>query len=63
MSLTSYSVEHRRTVVQQGGTKALVKLSLNNTEEGRAKAAHALAKIALSVEVWIAFPGQRVSEK
>ena len=52
--------EHRGLVVQQGGAKALIPLALQGTEQGKIKAAQALAKIAITTNPEIAFPGQRV---
>jgi len=53
--------ELRGLVVQQGGAKSLIPLALEGTEEGKIKAAQALAKIAITTNPEIAFPGQRVS--
>ena len=52
--------EHRGFVVQQGGAKTLIPLALKGTEKGRLIAGHALAKIAITTNPEIAFPGQRV---
>ena len=52
--------EHRGLVIQQGGAKVLIPLALDNTDKGKLKAAQALAKIAITNDPKIAFPGQRV---
>uniref|UniRef100_A0AAY4CWL4 Protein unc-45 homolog B n=1 Tax=Denticeps clupeoides TaxID=299321 RepID=A0AAY4CWL4_9TELE len=52
----------RGTIVAQGGGKALIPLSLEGTEKGKAKASHALAKIAAISNPEIAFPGERIYE-
>ncbi len=52
--------DHRGLVVQQGGGKALLPLAIEGTEKGKAKAAQALAKIAITMNPEVAFPGQRV---
>ncbi|XP_072022397.1 LOW QUALITY PROTEIN: protein unc-45 homolog B-like [Amphiura filiformis] len=54
--------DHRGLVVQQGGAKALLPLGIDGNEVGKAKAAHALAKIAITMNPEIAFPGQRSLE-
>ncbi|XP_072175845.1 protein unc-45 homolog B-like [Diadema setosum] len=51
--------EHRGLVVQQGGAKALVPLANEGTLEGKTRAAQALAKIGITMNPEIAFPGQR----
>lgn len=51
--------EHRGTTVQQGGVKALVSLAGQNTEKGLDMACQALAKIAITMNPEVAFPGQR----
>lgn len=53
--------ELRGLVVQQGGTKLLANLALDGTEKGMRQAAQALARIAITQDPAIAFPGQRVS--
>ena len=55
--------ELRGFVVQQGGSKALVGLALEGTEKGKRQAAQGLARIGISQDPSIAFPGQRVSSK
>ncbi|KAF6729643.1 unc-45-like protein B [Oryzias melastigma] len=52
----------RGTIVAQGGGKALIPLALEGTDAGKAKASHALAKIAAASNPAIAFPGERVYE-
>ncbi|EGD75329.1 hypothetical protein PTSG_06979 [Salpingoeca rosetta] len=54
--------QHRGTVVAQGGARVLLELARENTDKGMIKAAHALAKIAITTDPTIAFPGQRVAE-
>lgn len=54
--------EHRGLIVQQGGGKALIPLALEGTKTGKYKASQALAKLAISCNPEIAFPGQRVLE-
>uniref|UniRef100_A0A452GZQ3 UNC-45/Cro1/She4 central domain-containing protein n=1 Tax=Gopherus agassizii TaxID=38772 RepID=A0A452GZQ3_9SAUR len=52
----------RGSVVAQGGGKALIPLSLEGTEVGQAKAAQALAKITITSNPDMAFPGERIYE-
>uniref|UniRef100_A0A7N6AC26 UNC-45/Cro1/She4 central domain-containing protein n=1 Tax=Anabas testudineus TaxID=64144 RepID=A0A7N6AC26_ANATE len=54
--------EDRGTVVAQGGGKALIPLALDNTDVGKIKAAQALAKITITSNPEIAFPGERIYE-
>ncbi|KAM6409453.1 protein unc-45 homolog A [Rhynochetos jubatus] len=54
--------EDRGGVVAQGGGKALIPLSLEGTEVGQAKAAQALAKITITSNPEMAFPGERIYE-
>ena len=49
----------RGLVVQQGGSKALVPIALDCTEKGERAAAQALARIGITQDPTIAFPGQR----
>jgi len=49
----------RGLVVQQGGSKALVSMALECTEKGEMCAAQALARIGITQDPTIAFPGQR----
>ena len=53
--------ELRGFVVQQGGSKALAAMALEGTEKGKRHAAQALARIGITQDPSIAFPGQRVS--
>ncbi|EMP36061.1 Protein unc-45 like protein A [Chelonia mydas] len=52
----------RGSVVAQGGGKTLIPLSLEGTEVGQAKAAQALAKITITSNPEMAFPGERIYE-
>lgn len=54
--------EHRGIVVQQGGTKALLNLALDGTKTGKKVAAQALARIGITINPEVAFPGQRCLE-
>jgi hypothetical protein len=55
--------DHRGKVVSSGGVKALLGLSLhNNTDKGMVNAAHALARIGITLNPDVAFPGQRAAE-
>uniref|UniRef100_A0AAX7U098 UNC-45/Cro1/She4 central domain-containing protein n=1 Tax=Astatotilapia calliptera TaxID=8154 RepID=A0AAX7U098_ASTCA len=54
--------EDRGTVVAQGGGKALIPLASDNTDAGKIKAAQALAKITITSNPEIAFPGERIYE-
>jgi len=55
--------EHRGGVVSTGGAKALLKMALeNNTPKGKIYAGQALARIGITINPEIAFPGQRVVE-
>lgn len=51
--------EHRGVTVQQGGVKALISLAAQNTEKGADFAAQSVAKIAITMNPEVAFPGQR----
>ncbi|KAM4746849.1 protein unc-45 homolog A [Rhinophrynus dorsalis] len=55
-------VEDRGNVVAQGGGKALIPLALEGTDVGKTKAAQALAKITITSNPEIAFPGERIYE-
>ena len=48
-----------RPVVQQGGSKALIPIALSSTEKGERAAAQALARIGITQDPSIAFPGNR----
>ncbi|XP_006813831.2 protein unc-45 homolog B [Saccoglossus kowalevskii] len=52
----------RGLIIQQGGAKACILLANNGNEEGKTQAAQALAKIAITNNPEIAFPGQRCLE-
>ncbi|XP_054162334.1 protein unc-45 homolog B-like, partial [Oppia nitens] len=53
----------RGIVVQQGGVKALLKLALeSNTDIGKNIAGQALARIGITINPEVAFPGQRCCE-
>uniref|UniRef100_A0A6Q2XL17 Protein unc-45 homolog B n=1 Tax=Esox lucius TaxID=8010 RepID=A0A6Q2XL17_ESOLU len=54
--------EDRGTVVAQGGGKALLPLVSESTDKGKTKAAQALAKITITSNPEIAFPGERLYE-
>jgi tetratricopeptide (TPR) repeat protein len=54
--------ELRGTVVQQGGSKALIPLALKGTDKGKRHAAQALSRIAITMNPEVAFPGQRALE-
>ncbi|CAG9831368.1 unnamed protein product [Diabrotica balteata] len=54
--------ELRGVVVAQGGSKALLPLALNGTDKGKRQAAQALARIGITMNPEIAFPGQRSLE-
>lgn len=49
----------RGIVVQQGGTKVLLPMSLEGTDKGKKQAAQALARIGITINPEVAFPGQR----
>ena len=51
--------ELRGHVVQQGGSRALIPLALEGTDKGRIHAAQGLARIGITQDPAIAFPGQR----
>lgn len=54
--------ENRGLVVQQGGVKALLGLAAEGTDKGKTVAAQALARIAITINPEVAFPGQRAYE-
>ncbi|XP_065191557.1 protein unc-45 homolog B-like [Sycon ciliatum] len=54
--------KHRGTVVQQGGAKVLIPMALEGTAKGMNIAAQALAKIGITTDPRLAFPGQRSLE-
>jgi len=53
---------HRGIMLAEGAAKVLVKLADNNTDKGKTKAAHCVAKLAITANPNIAFPGQRAAE-
>merc|ERR1712106_286927 len=54
--------ELRGLVVQQGGSKALIPLALDGTDKGTRCAASALARVGITQDPAIAFPGQRACD-
>lgn len=61
LALTN-EVENRGAVIQQGGAKALLGLANENTAKGKLIAAQALAKLGITSNPRLAFPGQRSLE-
>ncbi|XP_011685099.1 PREDICTED: protein unc-45 homolog B [Wasmannia auropunctata] len=55
-------LEVRGIVVQQGGAKALLPLALDGTDKGRKQASQALARLGITINPEVAFPGQRIME-
>lgn len=53
---------NRGLLVQQGASKALLRLSAEGTEKGKQCAAQALARIAITIDPQVSFPGQRSYE-
>lgn len=51
--------ELRGIVVQQGGAKILIPMALEGTQNGKKQAAQALARIGITINPEVAFPGQR----
>ncbi|CAH2093739.1 unnamed protein product [Euphydryas editha] len=51
--------ELRGIVVQQGGAKILIPMALEGTINGKKQAAQALARIGITINPEVAFPGQR----
>lgn len=58
----STEVSHRGAIIQQGGVKCLIPLASNSTKKGQLLAAQALAKIAITNDPKLAFPGERKME-
>ncbi|XP_054271467.1 protein unc-45 homolog B isoform X1 [Macrosteles quadrilineatus] len=52
----------RGIVVQQGGAKVLFSMALEGTDKGKKNAAQALARIGITINPEVAFPGQRCVE-
>ena len=61
LALTN-EVDNRGAVIQQGGAKALLGLATDNTAKGKFIAAQALAKLGITSDPRLAFPGQRSLE-
>ena len=61
LALTN-EVGNRGAVIQQGGGKILLTLAGDNTEKGKLIAAQALAKLGITSDPRLAFPGQRLLE-
>ena len=55
-------VSNRGPVIQQGGVKNLILLASENSEKGQLIASQALAKIGITNNPQLAFPGQRAIE-
>lgn len=53
---------HRGKILQHGGVKTLLLLATNNTAKGKLLAAQALAKIGITNDPRLSFPGQRALE-
>lgn len=53
---------HRGKILQHGGVKTLLLLTTNNTNKGKMLAAQALAKIGITNDPRLSFPGQRALE-
>lgn len=49
----------RGMVVQQGGAKILIPMALEGTNNGKKQASQALARIGITINPEVAFPGQR----
>lgn len=54
--------QHRGMLVQKGGAKCLIPLANEGTDKGKTRAAQALAKIAITMNPDLAFPGERALE-
>ncbi|XP_075227604.1 unc-45 myosin chaperone [Lycorma delicatula] len=54
--------ELRGIIVQQGGVKVLLPMALEGTTKGKKQAAQALARIGITINPEVAFPGQRCLE-
>ncbi|XKL64377.1 hypothetical protein PGB90_004463 [Kerria lacca] len=54
--------ELRGLVVQQGGVKVLIKMAHEGTENGKRLAAQALARVGITMNPEVAFPGERCME-
>mmetsp|Transcript_19962 Transcript_19962/g.76476 ORF Transcript_19962/g.76476 Transcript_19962/m.76476 type:complete len:959 (+) Transcript_19962:85-2961(+) len=58
LAFAEADVKHRGIIIQQGGARALIRLSRFGTAEGKEAAQHALAKCAIVLDPNVAFPGQ-----
>lgn len=54
--------EVRGIVVQQGAAKALLPMALDGTDKGKKQASQALARLGITINPEVAFPGQRMYE-
>lgn len=54
--------EVRGIIVQQGAAKALLPLALDGTDKGKKQASQALARLGITINPEVAFPGQRIME-
>ncbi|XP_024879660.1 protein unc-45 homolog B-like, partial [Temnothorax curvispinosus] len=54
--------ESREMVVEQGGTKALLSLALDGTDNGKKEASQALVRLGLTIRPEVAFPGQIIMD-
>lgn len=54
--------EVRGIIVQQGAAKALLPLALDGTDKGKKQASQALARLGITINPEVAFPGQRMME-
>jgi len=52
----------RGIIVQQGGAKTLLPLALDGTDKGKKQASQALARLGITINPEVAFPGQRIME-
>ena len=52
----------RGIIVQQGAAKALLPLALDGTDKGKMQASQALARLGITINPEVAFPGQRIME-
>ncbi|XP_072758351.1 protein unc-45 homolog B [Anoplolepis gracilipes] len=54
--------EVRGIIVQQGAAKTLLPLALDGTDKGKKQASQALARLGITINPEVAFPGQRIME-
>ncbi|EFN75678.1 protein unc-45 homolog B [Harpegnathos saltator] len=52
----------RGIIVQQGAMKVLLPLALDGTDKGKKQASQALARLGITINPEVAFPGQRIME-